>query len=519
MMKKVMKRAVALGLASLMILSMVGCGNKETNGKGKHNGGKEVEITYWNAGLGTEWLDKLCNAFNESQSDWYVTYTAIADSAAIEAKLGQTDLDETDLYIGSSTKKTEYLEPLDELLDETAKGDKKTIRQKFSQSYLDLAPSADGHIYLISAGGSSPGIVYNTKLFKEAGIEVLPRTTNELIVVCEDLKAVNVTPWAHFQNGGYYDRVQAIWQVQYDGIEYYNEHFLTLTDDAGKSPSLEVLTKQDGRYQTLKVLEKLLTTDNVMPGSNSYDHITAQTMLMKDRIGMMVNGAWLGTEMASVGDVDDFRMMKTPVISNITDKLTTVKDESLLRELVSAIDEVTDGKTVEATYLADGGYRVNDTIISKEDWDYVKKARNTIYTDAAESGYTVPNYSKEKEGAMEFLKYVFSDEGMAVQAEVSHGASFLSFSDGRKTDTEDWNEFEKSAEAMTNAGEVIVTSVTSSKGSKLFSMYLASPYGNVKYIPYFSASNVADRKNADQVWTEIVTTIESEYDSWLKVIQ
>ena len=126
MMKKVMKRAVALGLASLMILSMVGCGNKETNGKGKHNGGKEVEITYWNAGLGTEWLDKLCNAFNESQSDWYVTYTAIADSAAIEAKLGQTDLDETDLYIGSSTKKTEYLEPLDELLDETAKGDKKT---------------------------------------------------------------------------------------------------------------------------------------------------------------------------------------------------------------------------------------------------------------------------------------------------------------------------------------------------------------------------------------------------------
>ena len=256
-----------------------------------------------------------------------------------------------------------------------------------------------------------------------------------------------------------------------------------------------------------------------MPGSNSFDHITAQTMLMKDRIGMMVNGAWLGTEMASVGDVDDFRMMKTPVLSDITDKLTTVKDEQLLRELISAIDAVTDGEAVEATYLSDGGYKVSNTQISKEDWDYVKKARNTIYTDALESGYTIPNYSKEKEGAKEFLAYIFSDAGMAVQAESSHGASFLSYSDGRKTDTSDWNEFEKSAEALTNTGEVIVTTVHCDRGSELFTQYLAAPYGKVGYIPYFSASNAADRKNADQVWREIVTAIESEWDSWLMLIK
>lgn len=519
MMKKVVKRAVALGLAGLMVFSMVGCGNKSSKGKGKSNGGTEVKITYWNAGLGTDWLDAVCEAFNESQSDWYITYTAIASAAAIEAKFGQADMDDTDLYIGSSAKNLKYLEPLDDILDETAKGDKKTLRQKFSQSYLDMAPAADGKIYLISAGSSSPGIVYNTKLFKEAGIEVLPRTTNELVVICEDLKAANITPLAHFQNGGYYDRVQAIWQVQYDGIDYYNEHFMTLTDDQGNSPSLEVLTKQDGRYQTLKVLEKLITPENVMPGSNSYDHITVQTMFMKDRIGMMVNGAWLGTEMASVGDVDDFRMMKTPVLSSITDKLTTVKDEALLRELVSAIDAVSDGDVVEATYLSDGGYKVNNTQISREDWDYVKKARNTIYTDAVESGYTIPNYSKEKEGAKEFLKYVFSDAGMEVQEEDSHGASFLSYSDDRPVNMDGWNEFEKSATANTNVGEVIVAAVYSDKASPIFQQYLATPYGGISYIPYFCATNAADRKTADGVWQSIVTAIESEYDSWLLLIK
>lgn len=514
-----MKRVVALGMASLMILSMVGCGSKKTGKGSKHNGGTEVEITYWNAGLGTEWLETLCDAFNESQSDWYVTYTAIADAGAIAAKFGQADLDETDLYIGSSAKDIEFLEPMDDVLDATAKGDKKTIREKFNAAYLDMAAASDGHIYLITEGGSSPGIVYNTKLFEEAGVDVLPRTTNELIVICEDLKAADIIPWTHFQYGGYYDRVQAIWQVQYDGIDYYNEHFISLTDEEGNSPSQEVLTKKDGRYQILKVLEKLLTPENVMPGSNSYDHITVQTMLMKDRIGMMVNGAWLGQEMESVGEVDDFRMMKTPVLSSITDKLTTVKDEQLLRELISAIDAVTDGEAVEATYLSDGGYKVNNTQISKEDWDYVKKARNTIYTDAVDSGYSIPNYAKEKEGAKEFLKFIFSDAGMEVKADDSHGASFLSYSDGRQPNTDDWNEFEKSAAALTNIGEVMVTTVYCDKGSQLFTEYLTDPYGRIEYIPYFSASNSADRKTADQIWKEIIASVESEFDSWVEVLQ
>ena len=102
---------------------------------------------------------------------------------------------------------------------------------------------------------------------------------------------------------------------------------------------------------------------------------------MKEPIGMMVNGAWLGTEMASVGDVDDFRMMKTPVISSITDKLTTVSGDSVLRKLVSAIDAVTDGTAKESTYQSGDGYAVGGKTVSKADWDYVRTARNTIFSD------------------------------------------------------------------------------------------------------------------------------------------
>lgn len=54
-MKKV-SRIVALLLILVMMLSVVACGNKGKSGKsnlGKYNGGKEVEIKYWNAGQGT----------------------------------------------------------------------------------------------------------------------------------------------------------------------------------------------------------------------------------------------------------------------------------------------------------------------------------------------------------------------------------------------------------------------------------------------------------------------------------
>ena len=517
-----MKKVVALLMAGLMVVSMVGCGGDKTGGNGGkkgNNGGTEVELKYWNSGNGTEWLERIIDEFNEKQSDWYVTYTASASSDAVLAAYGQSDIDTADLYLTPAAYDFSFMEPLESILDETAIGDSKTLREKFSPQYLELETAPDGHIYTLTSGGSSPGIVYNKKLFDEAGIEVLPRTTKELAVVCDELLGADITPWAHFQNGGYYDRLRTIWQVQYDGYDYYNNTFIPLKDASGNSPSLEVLTNKDGRYQAIVALEEVLTTENVLPGSNSYDHITVQTMLLKERIGMMVNGAWLGTEMASVGDVDDFRMMKTPVISSITDKLTTVSGDSALRKLVSAIDAVTDGEKTEADYQSGEGYEIDGQQVSKEDWDYVRAARNTIYTDATASGYFIPNYSAEKEGAKEFLRFIFSDAGMEVQQQDSHGASFLAYSDGREIDTSDWNEFEKSAMELTNSGENIVTSVYRKSASKLFSMGITDDFARVVFIPYLCATNETDKKSADEIWDEIVEKYESFYDSWMQQLK
>ena len=82
---KVLRKIMALSMVILTVLSIAGCGAKEgTNGDvNATNGGKPVEIAFWNSGMGTEYLDKMIETFNAKQSDWFVYYNASSDSTAL----------------------------------------------------------------------------------------------------------------------------------------------------------------------------------------------------------------------------------------------------------------------------------------------------------------------------------------------------------------------------------------------------------------------------------------------------
>lgn len=519
-----MKRLAAFFTAFVMVFSLIGCGGSggkkddDNSGIGKDNGGTEVEIKYWNAGNGTDWLEAIIRAFNEKQSDWMVTYTATVANEAVFVALGQEDIDTTDIYMAPGAYDNSVKESLDEMLQETADGDSKPLIEKINPTMLNMLRSSDGKIYNLTSTDSSSAIVYNTKLFEKAGIKQTPRTTNELLVVCQELIRNGATPIAHFKEGAYYDRIRTVWAAQYDGVDYYTNHFTQLKDESGNSPSLDVLTRKDGRYQALKVFEQLLTPNNVLPGSNSYDHITVQTMFLNQDIGMMVNGGWLSNEMEDTGSVEDFEMMKTPVISSILDKLDSVSNDMQLRELVSAIDLVTDGEADIATYKSGDGYVVDGRQVSAHDWDYVKTARNTVYTESI-GGTFIPNYSSEKEGAKEFLKFVLSDEGGKILAEGLKGAPIFENSKGEALDTSSWNSFEKSCLALSQSADFVVADINRAGTHDIFARTITDDFANYNFIPAFSATNAADRKTVDEVWNTITNTFKTSFDSWLKIIE
>lgn len=515
---KTMKRIVALTLALILC---AGCFAACGNGNKPQGGGdpqKDIEIAYWNAGLGDQWLKDVIAAFTEKYPEYNVFYTASASAATINSTL-ELSGNTVDLYFTSERADTSDFIPLDDMLNATAEGDSKPLIEKFNTNYLKNAQAADGHYYQITYGGGIISLVYNKNLFAQAGITELPRTTNELAIVCDKLYSAGITPICHFAPEGYYGYLSDALIYQYDR-EGYTETFYSCTDAGGVSPSKEVFTTKDGRYEVLKAYEKILTTDYVMEGSNSIDHVTAQTMFLNDSAAMMVNGSWIANEMASIeGSMENFAMMRMPVLSAITNKLTTVKSDAQLRNVITAIDNVTDGVKQLSDYQSGDIYNVDGQEVSQEDWDFIYTARYTIAANYSGENACIPQYSENVEGAKLFLSFLYSDEGYRTYVKSLKTPMPMTLSDGSKLDTSDWNAFQKSQVTLLEEAVAMPCYYVASRHD-IFKAGGATKYADVPYVSRLCASNKADRKSADAIWEEMIAKVNDEYENkWLANIK
>lgn len=511
---KKMKRVIAVILAvSCMASALCGCGNKKQGNSG--DGSKtNIEISYWNSGLGEEWLKAMIKAFEAAYPEYKVTYTASPDASATKASLANPESSTVDLYLSTTTYDTSILEPLDDVLNSTVEGESKTIREKINPSYLAMETFPDGKVYTLTYGGSAIEFVYNKDLFAKAGIKTIPRTSNELVGACDKLAEANITPMCHFKTAGYWDTFVEAWYMQYEGADYYYNNFYGCIDENGKSPSKEVLKRKDGRYEILEACEKLLVPEYVLAGSNSTDHVTIQTMFLQGQAAMMLNGGWLQTEMNNEVDMENFGVMKAPVLSAITDKLDTVKKESDLRKLISAIDAVTDGEKEITEYQEGDNYNVEGMTVSAADWEYVRKARNTIAANFSGENMFIPTCSDAKEGAKEFIKFMYSDEGYKIYTDSLHMLLPLSLDSG-EIDATGWNTFEKGMKQCTETAEQMA--YYELKGAHpIFTEGGAALFAWITYVNKFCTNNAGDRKTAEYVWALIESQIEHDYESnWL----
>lgn len=516
-MKKATK-VVALMLILVMVSGcLAACGEKQGGSEKKENSATDIEISYWNAGLGSDWLEAVVDAFNEAYPEYNAYFSASAAAGTVKATYGMEG-DTVDLYMANREWDTSKMEPLDELLTTTADGDKKTIGEKFEPGYLALEKAGDGHYYQLTYGGGVCGIVYNKEQFKEAGITQLPRTTNELAIAADKLKTAGKKAFAHYANNGYWTYMSEAWFSQYEGFDYYLNNFYACTDENGTSPSKDIFTKKDGRYEVLKAYGKLITPEYVMEGSNSIDHVNAQTQFLNGSAAMMVTGSWLSSEMAASDKLGMFSMMRTPVLSAVTDKCTTVKSEGDLRKVISAIDSILDGEKTEADYADGENFKVENLSVSAADWNYLTEARCSVPTNYSGEGCFIPTYSNAKEGAKEFLKFFYSDAGIKAYVDAVKVPLPLSLSDGTAIDTSKFNEFQKSQFDMLAEAKITPTYDNAAK-HRIFVDGGASSFMNLNYITYLCASNPDDRKTVNQIWDEMMQTVEDNYETWVSDIK
>lgn len=183
------KRVVALGMAAIMAMSLVGCGSKgdsgsdsnqsaniptldsiETDDKGYAEAYKDVKATIKVLTNRTDIVDTVYKGYADQFHKLYpnitVEYEGITDyESTLDLRLTSGDWGDV-CFIPTSLNKDElssYFIPL---------GDYDTLNEIYN---FCVEKSYDGKVYGLANGGTAGGVVYNKKVWKEAGIEQTPQ--------------------------------------------------------------------------------------------------------------------------------------------------------------------------------------------------------------------------------------------------------------------------------------------------------------------------------------------------------
>ena len=368
----------------------------------------ELNIRVWDGGYGLVWLENVIVAFNDMYPNVEIE---VSDSVERQQVFGD--------IVGKGTKYdiifsesivTDYaqdcLEPIDDVYAYTNVGESMTVGEKIMPIYLNYLKNK-GHYYSIPSYVGAYGIVYNGDHIYD---EEVPVTTEELKALCTELKS-SIKPFIFSGETGtnYWDYIYSTWFAQYEGRDAYSAALSGQIIENGEYKYDPKSTYLDGSLKAMQVCEDLLWYENgnIVTSSTGEQFILAQRKFLKGEAAMMYNGSWLFNEMQLMfpnGPESDFKMMKVPVISAITEKCTTIANDAELAALVRAIDA---GETA----LSGTGYDVNEA-----DYARVAEARNFFYAGSEGATGVVPINSKNKDLAKRFLAFMYSDVAIEAHA-------------------------------------------------------------------------------------------------------
>ena len=248
------------------------------------------------------------------------------------------------------------------------------------------------------------GLVYNEDIFTANGIDSAPRTTDELIEVCDKLKANGVTSFTYAGKYDYWRNVYSVWWAQYEGLE--NIRLFYEGKDSRGTYSVNCY-RQAGRLYALEVLEELLKPTNGYSdrNANTYEFTQAQVNYLEGHAAMMPNGDWLENEMAANFQDDklNIKLMRTPVISKLGESLGI--DEETLRKTIDYVDGNSEDKP-----------DVSDEVIEK-----IEEARFISCGGTAAAPSFIPVYSNAIELAKNFLRLMYSPTGAEIVMRATGG--------------------------------------------------------------------------------------------------
>lgn len=541
------KKFLACMLATLMatgtIVGMSGCSNEEDlSGK--------LAIWALDAGYGTAWIDEMVRAYNKIYPDVEV---AVVKDNTIASKFDTTlrnpSSNEYDLIFSNTLNVNQYAginlkeggktyEDLVLNLSDSLYGKKainaegaeetKTVGDKIRDEFLEVVTHENGNMYAYPYAGGASGIIYNETLFEEKGWKV-PETTSELLALTKQIYTEEVVgvsnesdkiyPWVwsgkcpsywHMLDYSLYgtyvglDNYNAFWKCkQYEGEDAQYPGTKSNGDLSAATPDVY---KNTGRLETLKVMEQILYPDASDASITSGDHRytygyavpysqdatvnKAQRDFLEGKAAMYVCGSWLEREMEdwyenNPNNTVKLKVMKTPVL----DEAKSLWDKAL------AADAVT-----------------------QEEYN---NAMNFQYSAGADLTCVIPSYSTEQEQAINFLRFMSSDDGAMIYAKHAKSILPLEYDWNDSVWTSEFNAFVQPGTFLQSQIDLDKTCAYGYDGARINKIFYKNGviefYCNGQFpSPIFSRINHNERRTAVQLYNDYVSAVEGAWAGLVK---
>lgn len=429
-MKKIKNRILEIISICMSVIMAIGIGG---GCKDKYDP-DAIQISISKMGYGTEWLHNIAEAYTEKTGNKVQITEEIGQDGnskiitQIESLFSSIDIAfiegsiAKDVYAGAISANGKnydclYAELTDVYKSQLSEENNATIENKMDVKTKDFL-NYDGKYYALPWQGGVNGIVVNNQKWRELGFGTndIPLTTDQMFSICDTILSKNSTPFIYSLDDEYYTMFSPLWVAQYEGKESM-ELFLSGKDPDGNVS--EYLYTYDGQLKALDVMKKLITTDGYQhSAASSLDFSDMQSYFLNGQAVFCVNGAWLEIEMSNYKNAD-IGFIRTPVISSIVEKTPSIvtaanyagaTPDEMLANVIKEIDE---GKT-NSSYQG----------VIKEDYDIIKEAREISFLKSGTNALVVvPSYTSKLDKAKDFLKFMYSDEGLNIYYKTLNGAT------------------------------------------------------------------------------------------------
>ncbi|RKD31584.1 ABC transporter substrate-binding protein [Lacrimispora algidixylanolytica] len=194
------RKWLAMGLAFSMIAGLTGCGGSSTASKSVSTGSKgDMEVKTFRVLMYTDWykagwqaLEQHINE-NSKELGFKLEISKIQGGSqgdqVLQTKFATDDLPDI-IQVYKPQWVESYANGLDKLVDLTGL----ECVSEYDEKALDGTFKYNGKLYAVPIDSVVlSGVFYNKKVFEKAGVKI-PQTWDELLAVCEKVKAQGVTP-------------------------------------------------------------------------------------------------------------------------------------------------------------------------------------------------------------------------------------------------------------------------------------------------------------------------------------